>query len=108
MFRDIVIVLLLLFAGWLGGEKRGALVAMFEEYGIAVGVGIAMLIAINWWMFRLYAAIAESARRLADDRTREIKRLSDINDRLIAENREYHDRFMRMFDKISGGGDDNR
>ena len=102
LLRDIIIVLLILFASWLGGEQRGALIKMFEEQGVAVGVGIVMLIALNWWVFRLYAAMAASSRRLADDKDREIERLSDINDRLIAENNEYRVRFLEIIDKMTG------
>lgn len=101
LIRDIAIVLLVVFVSWLGGEQRGALVKMFQEHGIAVGTGIVLIIVVLWWIFRLNASIAESARQLAADREREIERLSHINDRLIAENSEYHDRFLRIIDKIS-------
>ena len=80
---------------------------MFEEIGVAVTVAILLFLAIHWLIFRLYAALVRAVRQLADDREREIERLSQINDRLIAENSEYHDRFLRIIDKISDK-EDNR
>lgn len=73
------------------------LMDVLREHGLVAGGAAILFFGFHWWIYHLYEMRIADARASADARVSD--RQKEI-DRLLAENSEYRDRFIELFDRM--------